>query len=99
MRVIAGFSIIIALSRFSHPPFPGLFFEIAKMSVFSLDVDKSNPVTGQVVDELCQTLGITMKDEEKSDYQRLLAIFHQSASSLMVLPGISIGLIISRSTD
>lgn len=57
------------------------------MSVFSLDVDKSNPVTAEVVDQLCETLGVTLKDEEKGDYQRLLAIFHDSVSGLMTIPG------------
>lgn len=57
------------------------------MSVFSLDVEKSNPVTQAVVDGLCQNLGVTIKDEEKDDYQRLLAVFHDSAKSIMALPG------------
>jgi amidase len=57
------------------------------MSVFSLDVDKSNPVTTQTVDRLCRTLGVTIKEDEKADYQRLLAIFHESATALMALPG------------
>jgi amidase len=57
------------------------------MSVFSLDIDKSNPVTQVVLDDLCQTLGVTIKDEDKSDFQRLLAIFHESATEIMALPG------------
>ena len=57
------------------------------MSVFSLDVDKSNPVTTDTVDELCKTLGVTIEDDEKADYQRLLAIFHESATALMAMPG------------
>jgi amidase len=56
------------------------------MSIFSLDVDKSNPVTVETVDDLCRTLGVTIKDDEKADYQRLLGIFHESAAALMALP-------------
>lgn len=57
------------------------------MSVFSLEVDKSNPVTIETVDGLCQTLGVSLKEDEKPDYQRLLAIFHESATALMAMPG------------
>ncbi|OIW23403.1 amidase [Coniochaeta ligniaria NRRL 30616] len=56
------------------------------MSVFSLEVDKSNPVTIETVDGLCQTLGVSLKEDEKPDYQRLLAIFHESATALMAMP-------------
>jgi amidase len=57
------------------------------MSVFSLDIDKSNPVTQDVLDDLCQTLGVDIKDEDRSDFQRLLAIFHESVAGVMALPG------------
>ncbi|KAF4340513.1 amidase [Fusarium beomiforme] len=56
------------------------------MSVFSLDVQKGNPVTQETLDDLCKTLGVTLKDDEKPDYERLLAIFHESMTSLMSLP-------------
>jgi amidase len=57
------------------------------MSVFSLDVQKGNPVTTQTIDDLCQTLGVALKAEEKGDYERLLAIFHDSVEALMAMPG------------
>lgn len=57
------------------------------MSVFSLDVKKGNPVTRQTIDDLCQTLGVTLKEEEKGDYERLLGIFHESVEALMAMPG------------
>lgn len=62
---------------------------LAKMSVFSLEVDKSNPVTKDVLDGVCQTLGVTLKDDEKDDYQTLLAVFHESAKDIMAMPGIN----------
>ena len=57
------------------------------MSVFSLDVNKSNPVTIDVLNEVCQTLGVALRDDEKDDYQRLLAVFHESAKDIMNMPG------------
>ncbi|EFQ33954.1 amidase [Colletotrichum graminicola M1.001] len=56
------------------------------MSVFSLEVAKTNPVDGRVLDENLATLGVSVKEEEKDDYQRLLAVFHESVVELVSLP-------------
>ncbi|KAF2756460.1 amidase signature enzyme [Pseudovirgaria hyperparasitica] len=56
------------------------------MSVFSLEVKESNPVTSQTVDELCSLWGVAINDEEKKDYETLLAVFHDSADAMMKLP-------------
>lgn len=58
------------------------------MSVFSLDVGGDNPVNANVLDDLCNDLGMKIKDDEKEEYQRLLAVHHESIVSLMQLPGI-----------
>lgn len=57
------------------------------MSVFSLDVGTQNPVTAEVLDEICDELGMKIKDDEKEEYQRLLAVYHDSVVSLLELPG------------
>lgn len=57
------------------------------MSVFSVEPKPGNPVTSAVLDEACKALGVTLKDAEKEDYRRLLAVFHESAEELMNLPG------------
>lgn len=57
------------------------------MSVFSLDVGKENPVTADVLDNICNELGMSLKDDEKEQYQRLLAVYHDSVVSLLALPG------------
>lgn len=57
------------------------------MSVFSLEVEKANPVTAEVLDDSLRALGVTIKPEEKNGYQRLLAVFHESVVGLMSLPG------------
>lgn len=57
------------------------------MSVFSLEVEKANPVTAEVLDDSLRALGVTIKPEEKDEYQRLLAVFHESVVDLMSLPG------------
>ncbi|CAN8105873.1 unnamed protein product [Discula destructiva] len=56
------------------------------MSVFSLDVGTGNPVTASVLDDLCNELGMKIKDDEKEEYQRLLAVYHDSVVSLLQLP-------------
>ncbi|UQC90152.1 amidase [Colletotrichum lupini] len=56
------------------------------MSVFSLEVEKANPVTAGVLDDSLRALGLTIKPEEKDEYQRLLAVFHESVVGLMSLP-------------
>jgi amidase len=57
------------------------------MSVFSLDASHGNPVTKETVDELCMKLGVTIADNEKEDYRRLLAVFHDASEQLMALDG------------
>lgn len=57
------------------------------MSVFSLDPSSGNPVTTAVVDEVCDNLGVTILDEEKDAYRKLLGVFHDSAVELMAMPG------------
>lgn len=57
------------------------------MSVFSLAVGSGNPVTTQVLDDICNDLGMKIKDDEKDEYQRLLAVYHDSVVSLLELPG------------
>ncbi|KAF2186423.1 amidase signature enzyme [Zopfia rhizophila CBS 207.26] len=56
------------------------------MSVFSVTPKAGNPVTYQVIDEVCKTLNVIIKDEEKEDYRKLLAVFHDSAEELMSMP-------------
>ena len=58
----------------------------ATMSVFSVTPKEGNPVTPEVFDEVCQSLKVTVKDEEKDDYRKLLAVFHESAEELMAMP-------------
>lgn len=60
------------------------------MSVFSLAVGSGNPVTTQVLDDICNNLGMKIKDDEKDEYQRLLAVYHDSVVSLLQLPGNSL---------
>jgi len=57
------------------------------MSVFSLQPKEGNPVTAEVLESACEALGVTVKDEEKDVYRKLLAVFHESAEELMSLPG------------
>lgn len=57
------------------------------MSVFSLAVGAENPVTSEVLNDLCDDLGMKIKDNEKEEYQRLLAVYHDSVVSLLQLPG------------
>jgi amidase len=53
------------------------------MSVFSLKPRDGNPVTVDVLDDICKKLGVTIKDDEREDYHKLLAVFHESAEELM----------------
>lgn len=57
------------------------------MSVFSLNVDKTNPVTAEVLGDSLNALGVTLKNDEKDEYQKLLAVFHESVVGIMSLPG------------
>ncbi|TKA77383.1 hypothetical protein B0A55_03219 [Friedmanniomyces simplex] len=53
------------------------------MSVFSVDPKAGNPVTSEVLNEVCKSLGVKLKDEEHEDYRKLLAVFDESARELM----------------
>lgn len=68
------------------PATPLCFFDRA-MSVFSLDVKPSNPVTTETVDKLCSKLGVSVEEQEKEDFRRLLAIFHDASEQLMAMEG------------
>lgn len=57
------------------------------MSVFSLDTSQGNPVTQETVDKLCLQLGVKIKANEKEDYRRLLAVFHDASEQLMEMDG------------
>lgn len=57
------------------------------MSVFTLDASPRNPVTVDTVDRLCADLGVTLKDDEKAEYQKLLAVFHDAGEALMAMEG------------
>ena len=65
----------------------GIEFGTSKMSVFSVNPKDGNPVTLAVLDDACKALGVSIKDEEKEDYRKLLAVFHESAEELMEMPG------------
>lgn len=60
------------------------------MSVFSVEPKAGNPVTSAVLDEVCQSLGVKIKDEEHEEYRMLLAVFDESVQELMAMPGESI---------
>ncbi|KAL1303085.1 hypothetical protein AAFC00_006529 [Neodothiora populina] len=53
------------------------------MSVFTLEAAQGNPVTTETVDRLCSELGVSLKDDEKEEYRRLLAVFHDASEALM----------------
>lgn len=57
------------------------------MSVLSLEPKKGSPVTIEVLDEVCKDLGVSIKDEEKEEYRRLLGVFHEGAAELMAMDG------------
>lgn len=57
------------------------------MSVFSVDPKSGNPVITEVLDEVCKSLGVRIKHEEKEDYRKLLAVFDESARELMAMDG------------
>lgn len=56
------------------------------MSVFSVIPRDGNPVSVDVLDDICNKLGVTIKDDEREDYHKLLAVFHESAEELMNMP-------------
>ncbi|CAK3975267.1 amidase signature enzyme [Lecanosticta acicola] len=55
------------------------------MSVFSVDPRSGGAVTTEVLDEVCKSLGVRIKDEEKEDYRKLLAVFDEGAQELMAM--------------
>lgn len=57
------------------------------MSVFSLSTSPSNPVTKETLENVAERLGISIAENEKEDYLRLLAVYHESVDALMSLPG------------
>ena len=57
------------------------------MSVLSISPKDGNPVTFEELDKACASLGVGLKDEEREDYRKLLATFHESAAELMNMPG------------
>lgn len=57
------------------------------MSVFSLDAKQGNPVTIETLDGLCSQLRVQIEDNEKEDYRRLLAVFHDASEQLMSMEG------------
>ena len=60
------------------------------MSVFTLDTRADNPVTARHVDDLCASMGVTIREDEKESYRTLLAVYHESMESLMALGGLSL---------
>lgn len=57
------------------------------MSVFTLDAAQGNPVTVGTVDKLCSDLGVGLKDDEKDEYKKLLAVFHDASQALLDMEG------------
>jgi amidase len=56
------------------------------MSVFSVNPKEGGPVTTEALDDICKVFGIKLKDDEKEDYRKLLAVFDESAQELMAMP-------------
>ncbi|KAK3719715.1 hypothetical protein LTR37_004252 [Vermiconidia calcicola] len=56
------------------------------MSVFSVEPKEGGAATTQALDDICKVFGINLKDEEKEDYRKLLAVFDESAQELMAMP-------------
>lgn len=44
-------------------------------------------MTSETVDKLCSELGVSLKDDEKDEYTRLLAVFHDASEQLMAMEG------------
>lgn len=57
------------------------------MSVFTLEASQGNPVTTATVEKLCADLGVSLKDAEKDEYTRLLAVFHDASEALLQMEG------------
>ena len=56
------------------------------MSVFSVDPKAGGPVTTEALHDVCNVLGVKLKNEETEDYRKLLAVFDESAQELMDMP-------------
>jgi amidase len=59
------------------------------MSVFSIAPREGNPVTSQVLDSVCSSLGVSIEDDERDEYRTLLAVFHDAAEELMAVPDVA----------
>jgi hypothetical protein len=76
------------ISRYNlHSVAETLLSPYSNMSVFSLDVSTSNPVTEKDLRDACAVLGVSIKDEERKDYLQLLAVYHDSMAKLMAMEG------------
>jgi amidase len=81
--------LLVACVERRAPLYSAIFIDnryFATMSVFSVTPKEGNPVTFEVLDEVCQSLKVTVKDEEKDNYRKLLAVFHESVEELMAMP-------------
>lgn len=56
------------------------------MSVFSVKPKEGSDVTTETLDQVCQKLGVRIKDEEKEAYTNLLAVFDESCKALLEFP-------------
>jgi amidase len=59
------------------------------MSVFSITPKEGNPVNLQVLESVCNSLGVSIKDDERDEYRTLLAVFHDAAEELMAVPDVA----------
>lgn len=84
---MAPFIVGLHRRKVRHRVIFDLRLSLSNMSVFSLDTSHGNPVTKETVDKLCSQLGVTIKDNEKEDYRRLLAVFHDASEQLMSIDG------------
>lgn len=57
------------------------------MSVLSVDPKAGTTITTAVLDEVCNRLGVRIRDEEKEDYTKLLAVFDEGCQELMAMDG------------
>lgn len=55
------------------------------MSVLSVDPKAGTTITASVLDEVCNGLGVQIRDEEKEDYTKLLAVFDEGCQELMAM--------------
>jgi hypothetical protein len=66
------------------------------MSVFSVEPKTGSPVTVEVLDGICEDLGVKIKDKEKEEYRKLLGVFHESCAELMAMDGMVVSRIASK---